>query len=45
MTDDTRPNPSSKDPTLLLALAWSFVGIPLAWGVYETILKSLALFK
>jgi MFS family permease len=27
-----------------LAIAWIFVGIPLTWGVYQTLLKSLALF-
>jgi hypothetical protein len=27
-----------------VALAWLFVGIPLAWGVSQTFLKSLALF-
>ena len=28
-----------------VALAWLFVGIPLAWGVSQTFLKALALFK
>jgi hypothetical protein len=28
-----------------LILAWLFVGIPIAWGVTQTIIKSLALFK
>ena len=26
-------------------LAWLFVGIPLAWGVSQTIIKASALFK
>ena len=26
-------------------LAWLFVGIPLAWGVSQTFIKALALFK
>jgi hypothetical protein len=26
-------------------LSWLYVGIPLAWGVAETILKSIALFR
>ena len=30
--------------TLQLVLAWGFVGIPLAWGVSQTFIKSLALF-
>jgi len=27
-----------------VAFAWLFVGIPLAWGVSQTFIKSLALF-
>lgn len=30
---------------LHLALAWGFVGIPLAWGVVETVLNALKLFQ
>jgi hypothetical protein len=29
---------------LLLAVAWLSVGLPLAWGVEQTIVKALALF-
>ncbi|MEN9935196.1 MAG: hypothetical protein RLZZ387_1775 [Chloroflexota bacterium] len=28
-----------------LAAAWLLVGAPLAWGVYETFVKSLLLFR
>ena len=28
-----------------LALAWCFVGIPLTWGVIQTCLNALLLFK
>jgi hypothetical protein len=28
-----------------LVLAWSFVGIPLVWGIYNTLLNALLLFK
>jgi hypothetical protein len=28
-----------------LTLAWLFVGIPLAWGVIQTCINALALFK
>ena len=28
-----------------LVLAWGFVGIPLIWGVYNTVLNALLLFK
>ncbi|MFL5294498.1 MAG: hypothetical protein ACJ79Y_15140 [Myxococcales bacterium] len=27
-----------------VAFAWLFVGLPLAWGVSQTFIKSLALF-
>ena len=28
-----------------LALAWAFVGIPLTWGVVQTCLNALLLFR
>ncbi len=28
-----------------VALAWLYVGIPLAWGVAQTVIKSVALFQ
>jgi hypothetical protein len=31
--------------TLHLVLAWGFVGIPLAWGVYRTLISAMALFQ
>ena len=31
--------------TVKLALAWSFVGIPLIWGVYNTLAKAALLFQ
>jgi hypothetical protein len=31
--------------SLKLLLSWSFVGIPLLWGILQTIIKSMALFK
>jgi hypothetical protein len=30
--------------TLRLVLAWAWISLPLGWGVYQTILKSLPLF-
>lgn len=32
-------------PTALVIAAWLFVGVPLAWGVYQTFIKSLTLFQ
>jgi hypothetical protein len=34
-----------KVPVLRLILAWGFVGIPLFWGVYQTVIKTAALFR
>jgi len=30
---------------LKLALAWGFVGIPLAWGVIQTVINAMKLFQ
>jgi len=30
---------------LKLVLAWGFVGIPLVWGVVQTVLNALKLFQ
>ena len=34
-----------KTSPIQLFLSWVFVGIPLAWGVSQTFIKALALFK
>ena len=31
--------------TLHLVLAWGFVGIPLAWGVWQTMTNAMKLFQ
>jgi hypothetical protein len=31
--------------SLHLILAWGFVGIPLAWGVIQTVLNAMKLFQ
>lgn len=30
---------------LLVLVAWALVGIPLAWGVYRTLLTAVKLFR
>lgn len=35
----------SKTSPVQIALAWIFVGAPLLWGVSQTFIKALALFK
>ena len=43
------PQPASATPaassTGALLFSWLFVGIPLIWGVSQTFLKALTLFK
>ncbi|MGI4886634.1 MAG: MFS transporter small subunit [Janthinobacterium lividum] len=41
------PNPNAPDSSSggSAVIAWLFVGLPLAWGVSQTFLKALALFK
>ncbi len=34
-----------KSPVAVIVLAWLLVGIPLAWGVYNTVLSSMNLFR
>jgi hypothetical protein len=36
---------SSGGQLVLLAFSWVAMGLPLAWGVYETLQKTAALFK
>jgi len=35
----------SETTSLQLALAWGFVGIPLAWGVMQTLVNAMKLFQ
>lgn len=44
MTHDDRPSPRPTRP-LVIAAAWIVVAIPLAWGVYQSVVKSLPLFQ
>ena len=37
--------PSGADNFWYLMLAWGFVGIPLLWGVYGTVVNALKLFQ
>jgi hypothetical protein len=40
------PNASRSAVNLLwLVIAWTWVGVPLAWGVWQTVIKSLPLFE
>jgi hypothetical protein len=39
MTEESKSSPA------LILLAWIFVGIPLSWGVYNTVRNSMKLFQ
>ena len=41
MNDRERP---AANNSLKLALAWGFVGIPLVWGVVQTLLNAIKAF-
>jgi hypothetical protein len=45
MADPTNSAPAAKGQGLITALAWLYVGIPLVWGISQTVIKSAALFK
>jgi hypothetical protein len=40
-----QPAATSGGQLVVLALSWAAMGLPLAWGVYETLQKTAALFK
>ncbi len=37
-------NTKKSSPAAIL-LAWALVGVPLAWGIYNTLLNSMKLFQ
>ena len=39
------PDPTSRTPVLRLIVAWTLVGLPLFWGVSQTVIRALALFE
>ena len=40
----TRSDANKGNDTVKLALAWLAVGVPLVWGIVETLKKAMALF-
>ena len=45
MTEPTHHEDVSAANKVKLILAWSFVGIPLAWGIYHTLANAVLLFR
>jgi hypothetical protein len=40
MSEETK-----KSSAAMILLAWALVGVPLTWGVYNTLLNSMKLFQ
>ena len=45
MAKPQEPEDVSDANGIKLLLAWSFVGIPLAWGIYKTLTNAVLLFQ
>jgi hypothetical protein len=43
--DNLPPPPEARSNEALLIVSWLWVGVPLAWGVWETVRTSLPLFQ
>ena len=43
-TQQTMTATAKSSPALTL-FAWLVIGLPLAWGVWQTVIKSMALFR
>ena len=41
MSNSSKSNPT----TIKLILAWGFVGVPLVWGVLQTLANAMKLFQ
>ena len=45
MSEDREPPERAPGQWGLVVLAWVLVGVPLLWGVWNTLLKAAALFR
>jgi hypothetical protein len=45
MASASRTSPAPHGQTVKLILAWAFVGLPLMWGVLQTVDNAIKLFK
>ncbi len=39
------PKKAEDGQLAILVIAWALVGIPLAWGIYKTLLTAIKLFR
>jgi hypothetical protein len=44
MTSTGNHQPTSTTPAALIAFAWTLVGVPLAYGLYQTVKTASSLF-
>lgn len=44
MTPTSTPSTATASPALI-GLCWLIVGLPLAWGIWQTLLKVVQLFQ
>jgi hypothetical protein len=42
---ESTPQPSGAGNNLKLVLAWGFVGIPLLWGIVQTLVNAIKAFQ
>ena len=40
----TAPAQQTRTSWVVVAIAWTLVGLPLAWGIYRTLLSAIKLF-
>jgi hypothetical protein len=45
VTNETQPGADGAGQWGLVVVAWVLVGVPLLWGVWNTLLKAAALFR
>jgi len=45
MENQTNPDSPKATPTIAIVIAWTVVSIPLLWGVSQTIIQSMNLFR
>lgn len=44
MNDTSHKSAAGGDHRVMVVVAWTLVGIPLAWGIYNTLLTATKLF-
>lgn len=42
---DGKENDAGSGDRVLVVIAWILVGVPLGWGIYQTLVQALVLFQ